>query len=177
MMVIAETRSARLQLPSTVPTQNGSRSRYKSHLVPLRGLHSQVMEHEQRPKQVYSRAARRCMSYSPSSHSMYACVARHCWSEPFDCLKVFDKFAMTRAGEDASTTYNFFLENIVLSATVMVRILQCRGVVIFARGTRKRDIVLPAFRVQGSNRQGEHGPHPFGSRKLVILISIPLFLL
>lgn len=59
----------------------------------------------------------------------------------------------------------------------MARMLRFRGVVIFARGTRKRDVVFTGFQGPGNSWQDEHSQDLFGHWRLVILISKPLFLL
>jgi hypothetical protein len=50
--------------------------------------------------------------------TIYVCVVRRCWSEPFDCPEVFHKFATLRASEGASNTRNLFPARIVISATI-----------------------------------------------------------
>jgi hypothetical protein len=66
-------------------------------------------------------------------------------SESFGRLKAFHKFAGSRSSDSASTGHQIFSAKIVIPATVRGRILQWRGVVIFARGTRKRDVVFTGF--------------------------------
>jgi len=91
--------------------------------------------------------------------TIYVCVVRRCWSEPFDRPEVFHKFATPRASEGASNTGISFPARIVILRPLMVLILHCRGVVIFARGTRKRDIAFTGF--QGPRQTRRAWPKSF----------------
>lgn len=66
-------------------------------------------------------------------------------SEPFDHLKVFHKFTGSRSSDSVWTSHHILSGKIAIPTTVRVRVLQWRGVAIFARGTRKRDVVFTGF--------------------------------
>lgn len=106
--------------------------------------------------------------------TIYMCIVRRCWSEPVHRPEVFHKFATPRASEGASSTRISFSARIVTSTTVNgADTAMSRRSDLRARHEKKRYRFYRLSGSKGSNRQDERGRNPFGSLRLVILITYP----